>query len=35
MLQNMLVSIVNNRSTVQAAARRASTQITQILNAST
>jgi N,N'-diacetylchitobiose transport system substrate-binding protein len=33
-LQNMLVSIFTNRSTVQAAAKRASTQITSILNAS-
>ena len=32
-LQNMLASILTGRSTVQAAARRASTQITQILNA--
>jgi N,N'-diacetylchitobiose transport system substrate-binding protein len=32
-LQNMLASILTGRSTVEAAARRASTQITQILNA--
>jgi N,N'-diacetylchitobiose transport system substrate-binding protein len=33
-LQNMLVSIFTNRSSVPAAAKRASTQITSILNAS-